>query len=373
MQNPYLSKMRDGAPLSLRDQIAMIVRLSIPAILAQISVIVMQYIDAAMVGRLGAADSAAIALSSSSTWLLGGLCMAAGMGFTVEIAKRVGAKDERGARNLVKIGLIVALLFSAVLAVIAASISPFLPIWLGGSPDIQYNATIYFLVFALSLPAVQLNSIAAGMIECSGNMAVPGALEIVMCGMDVLFNALFIFPSRTHTLFGLSLWIPGAGLGVMGAALGTALAELLTSLMLLYYLLFRSPILRLQKGEKAVFSATDLKKAWQIAWPVAVEQIVTCSAYIAFTRIISPLGNASLAAHIFSIDAESFCYMPGYGISAAATTMIGQSIGARRFDLTKKLAWLSTLSGVIVMTFGGVLLYIFAPHIIGVLSPDPEV
>ncbi|MCR5608384.1 MAG: MATE family efflux transporter [Lachnospiraceae bacterium] len=373
MSKNYLAMMRDGEKLSLREQVAMIVKLSIPAILAQISSIVMQYIDASMVGKLGANDSASIGLVASSTWLLGGLCMAAGTGFTVSIAKRCGAKDEKGARNLVKIGLLFVIIFSTILMIISALISGYLPAWLGGNENIRNGASLYFYIFALSLPFVQLNSTAAGMVQCSGNMKVPGILEIIMCFLDVIFNALFIFPSHTYNIYGIKIHMIGAGLGITGAAIGTALAEGLTALTLLYFLLFKSKTLKPRKNEKMNDIIEEIKNSVKISLPVALEQFITCSSYIAFTKIVSPLGTIALAAHSFSITAESLCYMPGYGIGAAATTIIGQSIGARRYDMTKKLGWLTTMSGVLVMTASGVVMYIIAPYMIGVLTPDPEI
>lgn len=373
MKTDYLARMRDGDSLSLSQQIIMITKLSIPAILAQISSIIMQYIDAAMVGRLGANDSASIGLVSSSTWLIYGLCTAAATGFTVNIAKRIGAKDEQGARNLVKTGLITTLLFSVVLMAIAAALSPFLPRLLGAGEDIAKGAGTYFLIFALSLPFVQLNFVTAGMIECSGNMRTAGMLEILMCVLDVIFNALLIFPSADRTLLGVRIHMIGAGLGITGAALGTALSEVAVSFILLSYLLFRCKPLRIRKDRPMRFVKGELKGAFKIAIPVAIEQIVTCSAYIAFTRIVSPLGTISIAANSFSITAESLCYMPGYGIGAATATIIGQSIGAGRFDLTKRLARLSTIMGVLVMTAGGCLMYCFAPQMIALLSPDPQI
>lgn len=369
----YLSRLRDGAALSTPQQLSLIVRLSIPAILAQISGIVMQYIDASMIGRLSPGDGAAIGLVSSSTWLLGGLCMAAGTGFTVQIANRTGANEPEKARRLVKLGLRSVLLFSACLALAASLVSFRLPVWLGGDESIRTKSAQYFLVFALSLPFVQLNSAAAGMLQCSGDMRTPGLLEVLMCLLDVVFNALLIFPSATHTVFGLSVYVPGAGLGILGAALGTALSEVVTAGLMLWCLLRRSETLRLRKGEPFHFEKADLRRAVKIAVPVAVEQVITCSAYIAFTRIVSPLGNIAIAANSFSITAESLCYMPGYGIGAAATTIIGQAIGAKQFRLTKHFGRLTTLFGALVMAASGALMYVFAPQMIGVLSTDAQI
>lgn len=368
-----LAMMRDGEELKPSQQIAMILRLSIPAMLAQLSSIVMQYIDASMVGRLQRADSAAIGLVSSTTWLFGGLMMAAGIGFTVQIAKAVGAKDDARARNLVKTGLICVAAFSVLLLSVGVALSRVLPVWLGADEAVKGKASSYFLIFALSIPMVQLNYTAAGMIQASGNMRVPSLLEVVMCVLDVVFNALLIFPSGTHSVFGLEFFLPGAGLGIAGAALGTALAEAVTALLLLWFLLFRSGAISPRRGEKLEFSPVDVKNAFRLALPVAAEQVITGSAYVAFTRIVSPLGEVALAANSFSITAESLVYMPGYGIGTAASTIIGQSIGARRSDLTNRLGRLAVLLGVAVMTAGGAFMYAAAPYMISVLSPDPEI
>ena len=114
-------------------------------------------------------------------------------------------------------------------------------------------------------------------------------------------------------------------------------------------------------------------KALKISLPVALEQLLMCGAQIAATTIIAPLGLAALAANSFSVTIEGLCYMPGFGIAAAATTLIGQSIGAKRYDLTKKLSWFATISGMIIMSFMGLVMYLSAPLVIGLLSPDEAV
>ncbi len=368
-----LEQLRSGAELCFREQLWLTIQLSIPAILAQISSIVMQYIDASMVGQLGAGGSAAIGIVSSSTWLMGGLCAAAATGFTVQVAQRVGAKNDKEARSIVRQGLAAVFLFGCILMLIGMGISKVLPQWLGGDASICPDASRYFLIYALFIPALQLNSASGGMLQCSGNMKIPSILHILMCFLDVVFNLFLIFPTRDILLWGMRVTIPGAGLGVMGAALGTAFAELVTAGMMLYFLLVRSPILHLRKGEKLCFNSSDLRQAVKIAVPVGFEQAVMCGAQIMTTRIVAPLGTIAIAANSLSVTAESLCYMPGYGIGSAATTLIGQSIGAGRKDLTRRLGWITTGLGMAVMTGSGILLFIFAPFMIRILSPDPAI
>lgn len=373
MENQFLVDLRTGKPLSFKQQIMMIVQLSIPAILAQISSVVMEYIDAAMVGRMGANASASIGLVASTTWLLGSVCHAAGIGFTVQIAQLIGAGKEKEARNLVKQGLLVTLAISMGIACLGVIASMYMPGWLGGAKEICQDATKYLLVFSLAIPIHQMNSVAGGMLQCSGNMKFPSMMHILMCFLDVFYNLLLIFPSRTVVVLGKTIFLPGAGLQVLGAALGTALAELTIMVVMLYVLLRKSVLLSLRKGETLQFQKPQLLRAWKIAAPVGVEQIIICFAYVMSTKIVAPLGSISIAAHSFSVTAESFCYMPGYGLASAGTTIIGQSIGAKRKDLTRRLGWLITLMTILIMTVTGCMMYGLAHWMIGFLTPEPAI
>lgn len=369
----FLEQLRNGQALSVSQLLQLTIQLSVPAILAQISSIMMQYIDASMLGHLGSHESASVGLMASSTWLLGGLCSAVSVGFTVQVAHFIGAKEERNARNVMRQGLVMALAFAFVLMSAGVLMHQRLPFWLGGENAICKDASWYFLIYCLSLPVVQLNYVAGGMLQCSGNMRIPSLLHIFMCVLDVLFNMVLIFPSRSVTVFHMTFVVPGAGMGVAGAALGTAIAELVVTVGMLYFLLVRSPMLHLRKGESLKFSKKQLLSAVRISVPVGFEQIVMCGAQIVSTRIVSPLGTAAVAANSLSVTAESLCYMPGYGISTAAVTLIGQSIGAGRRELTRKLGWLTVGLGMTVMAGMGVLLYAFAPWMIGMLSPDATI
>lgn len=368
-----LKDMISGKSMTASQQIGLTVRLSIPAILAQISSIVMQYIDASMVGRLGANASGAIGLVSSTTWLFGGLCIAVTTGFTVQIAQAVGAGEEKTARNIMKQGLIIALCISVILALIAALISTPLPRWLGGEAAIQKMASQYFLVYMLGLPALQMNSIAGGMHQSSGNMRLPGILNVMCCVMDVFFNMLFIFQTRSVQINSITFTMPGLGLGVAGAALGTITAEAVTCAIMVTALLWKNRTLHLRKGEHLRFHRDTIARAVKIGAPVGLEQMVMCSAYVMSTKIVSPLGTIAIAANSFAVTAESFCYMPGYGVQAAATTLVGQCVGAGQKQLSRRMAWITMGLGVSVMTIGGVLMYIAAPAMIGVLTPNEEI
>ncbi|TCO90620.1 putative MATE family efflux protein [Bacteroides heparinolyticus] len=372
--NRLLALIRDGKPMTLGQQLRLTVQLSIPAVIAQLSSIIMQYIDAAMVGSLGAEASASIGLVSTTTWLFWGLCVAAATGFSVQVAHKIGAGDMQGARAVLRQSLIATLGFSLLLAMLGVAISDALPGWLGGDVSIRQNASLYFLIFSFFLPALQMNFLAGGMLRCSGNMHVPSMLGVTMCILDVVFNFFLIFPSREWSLASYSFTMPGAGLGVVGAALGTVAAETVVAGILLWYLWNRSDELKLG-GERGGFQpkTKTLKRALRISLPMGLEHFVICGAQIMTTVIVAPLGVFAIAANSFAITAESLCYMPGYGIADAATTLVGQSLGAKRRRLTRSFARITVFMGMAIMGVMGVAMYIFAPQIIGLMTPVEEI
>lgn len=372
--NTLLALIREGKPMTLGQQLRLTVQLSIPAVIAQLSSIVMQYIDAAMVGSLGAEEAASIGLISTTTWLFWGLCVAAATGFSVQVAHKIGAGDMQGARTVLRQALTATVVFSLLLAAAGVAISGALPGWLGGDKSIHRDASLYFCIFSLFLPALQMNFLAGGMLRCSGNMQVPSVAGVAMCVLDVIFNFFLIFPSREWSVAGFSFTMPGAGLGVGGAALGTVAAEAVVAGVLLWYLLTRSEELKLSK-EQGSFrpKIATLKKAFRIGFPMGLEHVVICGAQIMTTVIVAPLGVFAIAANSFAITAESLCYMPGYGIADAATTLVGQSIGGRRLKLTRSFAHITVLMGMGVMGVMGVLMYLFAPQIIGLMTPVEEI
>ena len=369
-----LALIREGKSLTFGQQLKLTAQLSIPSIVAQLSSIVMQYIDASMVGSLGADASASIGLVSTTTWLFGGLCMAATAGFSVQVAHRIGANDFTEARAVLRQGRVAIGLFGLTLALIGVSISGFLPGWLGGDEVIRRDASLYFFIYALFLPVLQMNFLAGSMLRCSGNMHMPSLAGVLMCVLDVIFNFFLIFPSRDIRLGSFTLFMPGAGLGVEGAALGTVLAETIAAGLLLWFLLTRSPQLRLTK-EHGRFrpTAATLRKALHIGLPMGIEHAVICGAQIMTTVIVAPLGIFAIAANSFAITAESLCYMPGYGIADAATTLVGQSMGAARRDLTRRFAYITVFMGMLIMGVMGVIMYVAAPQIIGVMTPVDEI
>ena len=350
-----MESIRLGRDMARREKLNLIVGLSIPSMLAQISTVMMFFIDASMVGHLGAEASASIGLIESTTWLIGSLLSAAAMGFSVQVAHFIGANDFVKARQVFRHALICGLLFSVCLALIGVAIHLPLPYWLGGGSDIADNSSRYFLIYALALPFIFLYHTSEMMLKSAGNMHTPSVMAILVCICDVVFNYLFIYIFK---------------MGVVGAAYGTALAYICISLPNLWLAACQNKILNLRQDAARFHWVKEyVRNACKISIPIAIQNILMSGAQIVSTMIVAPLGNIAIAAHSFAITAESLCYMPGYGIGDAATTLVGQTHGANRMDLCKNFAYMTVGLGMAVMALMGVVMYVFAPEMIGLLSP----
>ena len=367
-KDELLALVRKGARnMSWQEKLRLTVLLSMPAMVAQISSVAMQIIDAAMLGHLGTKESATVGLVSTTIWLFGGLCSAFAAGFSVQVAHHVGADDLCGARNIIRQGLFAGLAFSLVLALLGVLIAPHLPVWLGADEEIHAGASEYFTIVAVALPVLEINMLAAGSLRCSGNIKIPSFLNAMMCVLDVIFNYLFIFECH---------------MGTAGAAYGTFLAYAITMVLMLYFLAARDQQLRFALDTELVGkwdfaryipSKETMMKAFTIGSPISLERGVMCGAQIAITGIIAPLGPVAIAANTFGINIESLCYMPGYGISEAATTLVGQSLGARRKDLMRSFAWISVGLGMVIMAVMGLLMGVFAPEMMQMITTDANV
>ena len=350
-----LQQVRDGGAMSRRDKLNLVLWLSVPAILGQLSTIVMQYIDTMMVGQLGATATASIGLVSTTCWLFGGFSASLGAGFGVLVAQHIGAKENAEARNVMRHAIIVCMSLGVLISLFCVSIHSWWPVWLGGSPEVAALSSKYFLVWSLTVPVMQLLFLSNGMLRSSGNMKVPMMMGVMMCMLDVVFNLLLI-----------PIW------GVVGAALATTISAVITTFCSFFYLITRSPELRLVGEKFSIFNFqfSIIRRSLKIGLPMAVEHVVFCGAQIVSTMIVAPLGAVAIAANTIGVVVESLCYMPGYGIGDAASTLIGQSYGARRGDLIRSFSILTVLLGMGVMSLLGVVMYLAAPVLMAMMTPD---
>lgn len=360
-KDQILQALRCGGELTYRDRLKLVMLLSGPAMIAQLCHIAMEFIDASMVAHIGANAIASIGLVASTLWLVSGLCNSAAVGFYVLASHHIGRRDFNGAHSILRVALPILLTWSMLLAVIGYIIAPYLPHWLGGNECICDDATSYFMIFAGIAPLMQLNFLASGMLRSAGNLKVPSYINIGMCLLDVVFNYIFIYK---------------LGLGVMGAALGSALA-LFLGVSYMVWCMWHQHELRPDDKHctqtSYILRARGVWNATRISAPVGLKRIAVSGAQVASTIIVAPLGTVAIAANSLGITIEALCYMPGYALGEAATSLCGQSHGARRPEFVHSFSRITLWLAMIIMSIMGVVMYVGAPSILALMGPEASV
>ena len=294
------ARMRQGETIPSRQTAQVALALSIPSILEQLVVTAMGYIDAAMVGHIGAEATASIGIVSSSTWLLHGVLVGLYTALSIQIAQYLGADRQDDARSVLR----QAMLFNVILGVGAAlfglGISPFLPGWLGADPSLRANATAYFAIWSAALPFTMAMGMYASILRAAGYALTASLISVLVCVLDAIFNFFLINPTRT--LWGITVW--GAGLGVPGAALGTALATVVGGLLALAILLLREGPLCIRKPAPWKITRSCLINLWRVGVPLAAERAALSSAQVLLVRIVSQLGTVAIAANSLGVLQE---------------------------------------------------------------------
>ena len=162
-----------------------------------------------------------------------------------------------------------------------------------------------------------------------GNTKTPLILNTASNVINIILNFFFIYPTRTATFFGHTIVIPGAGMGVTGAALGTVFAWAFAGIVTLLAALRQGDRYSIQKGESFKPDKAIITTAVKLGLPSAAERAMVNVGQVAMTGVVAAIDDGmSLAANTIATTAEGLCYLPAYGIAAASTAMVGQSVGA---------------------------------------------
>jgi putative MATE family efflux protein len=189
----------------------------------------------------------------------------------------------------------------------------------------------------------------------------------------VALNFFLIYPTRPVEVLGTTLTIPGAGLGVAGAAAATAAATAFSGTCM-FLALFRSdsPV-GISLRDNFRFKGDIVRQAVKLGVPAGLERATISVGQLVMTALISGCGTVALSANQLANTGESLCYMPVFGFSIAATTLVAQSLGAGQKDLAYEFSsWCFRLS-VIVMLVTSTAMFIFAPQIMDLFIDDPAV
>ena len=350
-----------------------IVILAWPVFLEQIFTTLVSYADTAMVGSLGAWATAAVSISNPPIFLLNGIIMALGVGITSLVARAVGAGDAQRVRSLIRHAVLAVIFIGIPICILIAALHRLIPLWMGAEPDVLEAAAQYNLIIAFGRLFMTGSMVLNSAFRGYGDTRTPLLVNSVMNIVNVIFNFFLIYPTREISLFGNSFTVYGAGLKVTGAALATSLGMMTAGLINFGIAFFRKNDYRISLKDDWRPDDTLIRQIFQISLPAMLERIFMSSAGIFVNRSIASLGTANVAANSLCLTAESLSYMPAFSFQTAITTLVGQSLGAKKPDLASRFVRKTLLIGVCVMAFTGAGLYVFSNQLISIFTPDAEV
>ena len=356
-----------------RPPIVVLLRLSWPAILEQLLLTAANYIDTAMVGALGTNATASVAINSSVCFLLLGLFAAAGVGYSVQVAHALGGNDQIRARTAAHQAATGGLLIGLGAALCILPLSRFIPQWLGAEAAILPDARRYLFFYGMGLPLQSLLAVLSAVLRCSGDTRTPLLFNAGANVLNLCFNFLFIFPTRDVVIWNQTFSFWGASLGVSGAAIGTALSNGLMGLSLMVYMTLHKSTLQLVPDGPYCPQPAVVRRALSLGAPVFLERACFSCGQLFMTRLVTSLGNVSLAANHVAVTAEAISYLPAQGVSFAATAVVGQAVGGNRPALARQYGRLSGRIGLASGFLAGILLFTLAHPLAGIFSPDQDV
>ncbi len=348
-----------------------VLSLAWPTMLEQLMHTAVQYIDTAMVGVLGTAAVAAVGSTVTVGWLVGSALSAFGIGFLSYISQALGAGDRERAKRASAQAVFAVFVTGAFFTALTLGFSPLVPSMMQIDPAIRSDAWTYF--FILYTPTLfRAATIIFGLvIRAAGDTKTPLFVNIGVNVINIALNFFLIYETRTATVFGAELLIPGAGLGVAGAAAASAISVAAGGFAMTV-VLFRHRIIS-PRGYSMKPDGEVLRPCVRVAAPNMAQRFATSLGYVFFGSMINSLGEMSAAAHTVANTVESAFYVPGYGMQTAAATLMGNAIGERDERKMKRLSRTVVLFELALMIVSGGLLFAFAPQMASLFSGDAAV
>ncbi len=342
--------------LEQRRNLKSLIVLAIPVILEQILTTLLQYVDTAMVGRLGAAATASVSLTTTVNWLIGSSFSAIGVAVVAIVSAAYGAGDSDKIKRVSSQIIIYVAAVGLVIGALAVGLSPVIPVWMQADVSIQRQASVYFGIISIPLVFRASTVICACALRAVKDTRTPFVINLLANILNVILNYLLIYT---------------AGLGVTGAAIATAVSSALAG-MAMFIVMMRSQVLRCEIRPLR-FDRDIFRETVRIGLPALATSTASCLGHIVFASLVSSMGTTVFAAHSIALSAETLFYLPGYGLRSATSTLIGISVGEDNHDKFKVIERQSVILTVSMMAFTGLMLFFLAGPMMRIFTPDEEV
>ncbi len=339
-----------------KSNLTSLLTLAFPIVIEEILSTLLQYVDTAMVGFLGADATASVSLTSTVNWLIYSLFGSFSISVVAVISTCLGAKDYEKIKKASSSAFSISIVLGVIIGTLAVVLSPFIPKWMNASSEIQRPASLYFGIISIAIPFRAFINIGSAALRAVKDSRTPMVINLTSNLINIALNYLFIYTFA---------------LGVKGAAIATLLSYVIGAVIM--FIVWRRN--RIISVEKKYFKAdkTLIREFIQISLPAAATNTTSCLGHIVFASIVSSMGTVIFASHSIALSAETIFYVPGYGLRGATQTLIGISVGEKDKEKFKVIERESVLLTIMMMTLTGILLYFSADSVMGFFTPDERV
>lgn len=331
---------------------------SIPLILGNLFQQLYNTVDSIIVGNyIGSEALAAVGSSGSLINLLIGFCIGASAGAGVVIAQFYGAQDREGVRKAVHTTIAIAIAAGAVLTVVGIVATPILLKAMGTPQEVFDQASIYLKVYFGGILFSVVYNMSAGILNAVGNSKRSLVYLMIAATSNIFLDLLFVVVLK---------------MGIVGAAIATDISQLLSCIFIILFLVRSEDVYRVKLKDIRCYDNL-LGKILKIGLPTGVQNIVISLSNVIVQSSVNSFGAVAMAGFAAYIKVDGFNILPVLSFSMAATTFVGQNVGAGRLDRVKKGMYVSVAMGIIYTVCTGILLLAFAPQVIGVFTQNGKV
>ncbi len=330
--------------------------LSVPTMVEEVLSTLLQYVDTAMVGRLGEQATASVSITSTINWLVGSIAGAIGTAVLAMISRAVGSGDRQKIQSLSKQALFLATGCGVITGSLCVLLSPKIPVWMGAEKAIQAQASTYFLIISLPMIFRTWTTILGAAVRATQNTRTPMIISMTANSCNVVLNYVLIYKMS---------------LGVTGAALASALSYSVSGILM--FAAYRKNEMLYWRWRDFALELPLLKECARIGMPVLGTSVTSCMGYVVFAGLVSGMGTVIFAAHSIAVTAETIFYIPGYGLRTATSALTGAALGERNQEKLKDTGNLSVILTVVLMCFSGLILYLLAYPLMCLFTPSGTV
>lgn len=350
-------------PLESQHEVKKVVwRLSAPTLIEMVLVSLVGMADMIQVGRVGPAAITSVGLTNQPIMLLQAVFQALNVGTTALVARFIGMGKPKEASDTLKQTFVVTLVFGLLTSVFAGSCAPVILRFMGAEPEVISIGTGYFRVVGYGFIFNALSFALASSLRGAGDTRTPMTVNLWANAINIVFNWILIWGK-----FGFPKW------GVFGAGVATTFSRAVAALWFVIIALKGDRRLRLDFREKYRPNFDILGRIYNVGLPAAIEQLVLRTGQVIFVKVVSSLGTVTFAAHQVGMNIMSLTFMPGMAFSVAATTLVGQYLGARHPDSAERCANTVRNMGLTVSGVMAVVFIFFGKYLAALYTDDPEV